>query len=427
MSAARLRLFLPPLLVGLTLTPALTPALGCDFCREGLGPTMVANFAQADMVLLGIFTNPRLGAGGFEEGTTDFLIEKVLKSHTILQNKGKITLAKYITATKSKFLIFCDQYKKSIDPYRAFECSRDTVMVKYLTGALALKDKSPADRLRYCFDFLQCPEFEISLDAYREFGKASYKDYKEMARKLDPQVLIDWLSDPKTPPYRYGLYASLLGHCGKAEHGKFLREMIDDPEKGKGSGIDGMLASYVMLQPKEAWAYLTGVLKTSKDFGQRYAILRTCRFLYNERPDLIEQKDLAGGVAHILEHQDMADFAIEDLRRWKRWEMADRVLDLFGRESHDIGPVKRAILRFALRAQEKVPRAKRFVAEQIRRDKEYVAETEEILQLEDPAPPPSIKSSSSSSSSGGGFFLGLVALGLTTILVPGHTLLPWQR
>src|SRR5439155_10200276 len=102
-----------------------------------------------------------------------------------------------------------------------------------------------------------------------------------MAKKLPADTIGKWLQDPKTPPYRYGLYASLLGHCGEpAKHGKLLRALIDDPEKRRGSGIDGMLASYVMLQPKAGWDYVRDILNDGKqDFLMRYAALRTARFL----------------------------------------------------------------------------------------------------------------------------------------------------
>src|SRR5262249_32653905 len=155
---------------------------------------------------------------------------------------------------------------------------------------------------------------------------------------LPAETIAKWLQDPKTPAFRYGLYASLLGHCGDtARHGKLLRQLVDDPEKRRGSGIDGMLAAYVMLQPKQGWRYVMGVLGDGKeDFLMRYAALRTARFLWGERPDLVPKGELAGGVALALAHPDMADFAIEDLRRWGRWERCDEVLALFDKESHNV-------------------------------------------------------------------------------------------
>jgi hypothetical protein len=354
----------------------------CPFCSEERGPTLVGDFNQAAMVLVGMFSNPMLGKGGLEDGTTDFSIEQVLKSNDIIKDKKTITLPRYLpNAKKNKFVVFCDVYKGNIDPYRGVEVQPDSDLVKYLTGAVALKEKSSPDRLRYCFDFLNSAEFDVAIDAYREFAKADYKEYKDLAKKLPPDTLADWLKDPKTPPYRYGLYASLLGHCGKAEHGKLLRSMIDDPEKGKGSGIDGLLAAYLMLEPKEGWTYLTSLLKDSnKEFLLRYAGLRTLRFFWDQRPDLFAKKELVQAMALILSQSDMADFAVEDMRKWQQWQMTDQILDLYGKKTHDIPVIRRAILRFALQSPE--ARAKTFAEEQRKRDPDWVKDTEELLKLE---------------------------------------------
>ena len=83
------------------------------------------------------------------------------------------------------------------------------------------------------------------IDAYREFAQAPYDDYKDMASALPADTIVGWLESPKTAPYRYGLYASLLGHAGGKQpekYGKVLKGMIDDPEKRKGSGIDRLPA-----------------------------------------------------------------------------------------------------------------------------------------------------------------------------------------
>jgi hypothetical protein len=355
--------------------------MACPFCSEERGPTLVGDFSQATMVLYGTFSNPMIGKGGLEEGTTDFNIEQVLKPHEIIKGKKTITLPRYLPSAKNKFVIFCDVYKGNIDPYRGVEVQSGSDLVKYLLGAVELKDKTAPERLRYCFDFLNSAEFDVAIDAYREYAKADYKDYKDMAAKLPADVIAGWLNDPKTPPYRYGLYASLLGHCGKAEHAKLLRAMIDDPEKRKGSGIDGILAAYLMLESKGGWNYLTGLLKDSnQEFLLRYAGLRTLRFLWDQRPDLMSKEDLVHGMTLILGQSDMADFAVEDLRKWRRWELTGQILDLYGKKTHDIPVIRRAILRFALQSPE--ARAVAFVGEQRKRDNEWVKDTEELLKLE---------------------------------------------
>src|SRR5581483_8999460 len=204
-------------------------SVGCPFCSEERGPTLVGDFTQASMVLLGTFTKPKLGDGGLGEGTSVFEIEKVLKSNAIVEGKKAITLPRYVNQPKTKFLIFCDVFKDNIDPYRGVVVESDSELVRYLQGAVKLKDSPAPERLRYCFDFLNSAEIDVALDAYREFAKADYKEYMGIARKLPPETIAGWLKDPKTPPYRYGLYASLLGHCGKPEHAQLLRSMIDDP------------------------------------------------------------------------------------------------------------------------------------------------------------------------------------------------------
>ena len=351
----------------------------CPFCSEERGPTLVGEFDKAQLVILGHFVNPRI-APGTDREESDFIIEKVMKADNSLKGKTKLVLPKHIQS-KSQFLLYGEVYKGQIDPYRGVEITPGSDLVKYLEGAMALKGKSAQERLRYCFDYLVSAETEVSLDAYREFAQADYKDYKEMAKKLSPDVLAKWLQDPKTPPYRYGLYASLLGHCGGPEHGKILRAMIEDPEKRKSSGLHGLMAAYTMIEPTVAWEY---VGKTLKDAGQpflvRYAALGTARFLWSERPDLVEKSELVKGLLPVLMQPDIADFVIEDLRKWKRWETTDQVLDLYTKESHDLPIIRKSILRYALMCPEK--RAVEFVRERRKMDAELVKDTEELLKYD---------------------------------------------
>jgi len=351
----------------------------CPFCDEK-GPTLVGDFGMAALVLFGHVENNRLDSNG--DFTTDFIIEKVIKSHDAVKDKTLLKLRRNIPPTKSKFLIFCDVLKGGvIDDYRGVEVAAGSDMVKYLQGAISIKEKTPGERLRYSFDFLNDTEFEVAIDAYREFAKADYKDYQTMAKNLPPDVIAKWLSDPKTPVFRYGLYGSLLGHCGTPEHAKLLRSMVEDAVKRKTSTIDGLLAGYLMLQPKEAWPFLTNILGDPKiDFGARYACLRTVSFLWEQRPDLVDKKDLTAGLLLILDQPEMADFGVDYLRKYKCWETTGQVLDLFGKQGYQIPIIKRTILRFALRSPE--ARAVAFVEQQRKRDPEWVKDIDELLKQE---------------------------------------------
>jgi hypothetical protein len=209
-----------------------------------------------------------------------------------------------------------------------------------------------------------------------------------MARKLPADKIAGWLKDPKTPSLRFGLYSSLLGHCGKDKHAKLIRQLVDNPDKWPLVGLDGMLASYVMLTPKDGWTYLRGILDDAKkEFQLRYAGLKAIRFLWETRPDLVKKKDLIEGLTLLLKHTDVCDFVIEDLRKWKCWETADKVLGLAASKPHDVPIIRRAILKFALTWPKKDAKAKAFIAEERKKDKEEVEEVEEALKEEAKANP----------------------------------------
>jgi hypothetical protein len=361
----------------------------CPFCEAEKGPTLVLQIDEAQIVVLGHFEKARITNAGLDQGESDFVIEDVLKTHDMIKGKKSLTLPRYITDSKSKFVIFCDVYNGKIDAYKGLQLVNGSEMLKYVEGGLKLKNKGQPVRLRFAFDFLNSSESEVAMDAYREFARADYRDYKDMAAKLPADTIEGWLKDPKTPPFRYGLYASLLGHCGNAKHGEYLMSMIQDPEKQKGSGLHGLMAAYTMLEPEKGWKFLRELVGDSdKPFLFRYQGLQTMRFMWECRPDLIRKDEKAArdeivkGVAGIIAVTDMADFAIEDLRKWKRWEYADQVLDLFGKKNYNAPIIRKSILRYALQCPE--PRAVAFVKEQRARDKDWVEETRELLELESP-------------------------------------------
>jgi hypothetical protein len=343
------------------------------------------------MILFGRLTNARLDPKDVNAGTTDLVIETVVKPHDILAGRKVITLPRYLPQDKDneyKFLVFCDVYKGQIDPYRGVAVKPDSRIADYLKGALAVKDKDAVTRLHYFFEYLDDKDAEVSNDAYTEFGNADYKEYRAVAEKVSADKVAKWLQDPNTQASRLGLYASLLGHCGKPEHAHLLRTLLDDPQRRFSSGVDGLLAGYVLLQPKDGWSYLAGILRDpQRDFLFRYAALRAARFFHEYRTDVIPTAGIVAAVAVLLDQKDIADLAIEDLRKWSCWGVADKVLGLYGRESHNVPIIRRAILRYALNCPAaSCPQAAAFVAQRRKDDPKWVEEVEELLRLESAKP-----------------------------------------
>lgn len=360
------------------------PVAACPFCG-GQGKTLTGEVGEASLVIFGSLENAKLDPNSDNgQGTTDLRIETVIKDNEVRQGKKVITLPRYLPPQDkaTRYLIFCGIFKGNIDPYRGIQVKGNSGMVKYLQGALERKDKPAADRLRFAFDYLDDADLEVATDAYKEFANADYKEYRPMAKDLPAEKLAKWLQDPETPAFRFGLYASLLGHCGKAKDAELLKTLLTDKKKQPTSGLDGLMAGYAMLNPKEGWAFTRSVLGNPKEeFMKRYAALRAARFFWGERPDLVDKKEIVAGVCLLLPQGDIADLAIEDLRKWGRWEVADAVLSLYGKKSHDVPIIRRAILRYALCCQD-LPAAKSFVEKMRTEDAELVKDAEELLRLE---------------------------------------------
>ena len=367
------------------------PASACPFCTSQ-GQTLSGEVSQANLIVFGRMVNAKQDPKEFGKGTTDLVIELVVKDHPVLNGRKQITLPRYIPPdpkNQTKYLVFCEVFKDNIDPYRGVAVNADSHIGEYLKGALAVRDKDVATRLNYFFKYLDSADPDVANDAYMEFGNADYKEYKALAEKLPAETVVKWLQDPNTPASRFGLYGSMLGHCGKPEHAVVLRSMLEDPKKRFSSGMDGMLAGYVMLSPKEGWQYIRSILADGKkEFLTRYAALRAVRFFYEMRPDVVDKKELVDAISLLLEQPDIADLPIDDLRRWGRWEKTDKVLSLYGRESHNVPIVKRAVIRFALCAPKDNKPAAALVAKGRAADPERVRDIEELLKYENTPKPP---------------------------------------
>jgi hypothetical protein len=336
--------------------------------------------------LYGYFANSHSETRDGFEVSSEFHILRTIKKTPILAKRKWILLPHYISIPNPKkpphFILFADVIKGNLDLFAGVE-ARTEKSVEYLRAAMALDPKDTPKALQYYFRFLDNPDPEVSQDAFHEFANAAYKDLRAAGKKFSADKILKWLQDPKTPEVRYGLYGILLGHCGTAKHARELRKLLRDPKIQEAFGFEGLLIGYMMLQPRAGYAHLCGLLGNSKhEFAVRHAILKTLRFFWETRPDLVAKKDLLAVMDLVLNHPDVADFAIEDLRRWRQWQFADRILALAPIKTYDLPIVRRAILKFALSWPTKDAKAKAFIAEERKKDKEEVEEIEQALKEE---------------------------------------------
>jgi len=387
-------------------------AIGCPFC-SAQGQTLSGEVNQADFIVLGTLSNAQRDKNDFTRGTTDLSIEIVVKPHDFLTGKTKLVIPRYVPIEpkgNGKFLLFCSLYTRQsdfaaaavsstaslatfssaqIDAYRGEMVRQDSKLAEYLKGAIEVRGKDSTTRLRYFFDYLDSNDLVIASDALNEFGYADYKEVRDLAATIPSAKVLKWLTDPNTSPSRFGLYGLLLGHCGKKEDAKTLHALLTQPDRAYSSGLDGMLAAYVLLDKEAGWNYAMGLLKDPKnDFPIRYAGLKLMRFFYEFRPDVVPQKEVIEGMKLLAGQADMADLPIEDLRKWGQWQLTPFVLAFTKEQSHNSIPiVRRSILRFAIAAPANQTEAKAYVEEIRKQDPDRVKFVEQTLQDELPTKP----------------------------------------
>jgi hypothetical protein len=312
---------------------------------------------------------------------TELRIADVLREDPALGGRKAIDLGRYLPDDpKTRFLVFCDVFKGKLDPYRGVPLKGDAA-ADYVRKAIALDPKDTTANLQFFFRYLEHPDAEVARDAFAEFAKAGDQDVARVAPKLSPERIRGWLKDPATPPERLAVYAMLLGGCGGDADAALLEGMLKDEGPRAAGAYDGLLAGYMHLRPREGWELALATLRDGrKPLPVRLAAVRTLRFYHGSRPK--ESRDnVLKGMAALLEQGELADLAVEDLRRWALWDLTHEVLSVYGKKGYDAPIMQRAVVRYALSCKDS-PEAARFVADRRRVEPDLVKEVEESLEFE---------------------------------------------
>jgi hypothetical protein len=201
-----------------------------------------------------------------------------------------------------------------------------------------------------------------------------------VAKKLPPALFRALMQNPKLDADRLSLFAFLLGNCGGAADADLLRKRIDQAKAEDLRALDGLLGGYIALRPSEGWKLTRDILSNPhSNFLKKYAALRTVRFYMGWQPSQVKTSMIAAYQLAIPDGE-IADLAIEDLRRWQAWGLTPLILAQYGKPTHDAPIVKRGILRYALCCP--TPEAQQFLNRVRGRDGELIRELRESLEFE---------------------------------------------
>jgi hypothetical protein len=371
-----------PISLGLILI-VVGAAPACSLCGAALrqAPTFrqEAALETARIILVGTAENPQLASR-----TTDLRIVEVLRSDPALKGKKVISVRQYLPVSDPKnpprYLVFCDIYKGEFDPYRGVPL-KSADAVEYVRQVLKLDPKDQTGNLLFFFRYLDNPDPEIARDAFLEFAKATDQEITKVARRLDPAKLRAWLKSRETPAERLSVYALLLGACGSDDDARFLKAMLDEANERTVNAYDGFLAGYIHLRPREGWELTHALLRDGrKPILIRLAAARTLSYFHGAQPKE-SAENVRKGLDAMIAQGELADIAIEDMRRWGIRDRTRDILDLYGKKGFDAPLMKRTIVRYALCCKDD-PAARAFIEQRRREDAELVKGVEEELQFE---------------------------------------------
>jgi hypothetical protein len=374
------------LLTALAFVLANSPAPACSLCGNGFqqSPTFREEAAQsqARLILYGTLHKGQLNPDGVG-GTTELHLAEVLRNDPAIAGKKMIVLPRYMPTNEKdppRFLVFCDIFKDKLDPYRGLPL-KSADAVDYVKKAIARDPRDKVGNLLFYFNYLEHPDKEVAQDAFLEFAKATDQEIGLAAAKLSSAKLRRWIESAETPPERLGLYALLLGACGSAADSDFLAGMLKKTDERALNAYDGLLGGYIRLKPKEGWDLALATLADGrKPLPIRLRVVRTLRFYLGWQPKESRATALRA-FSLMIQQGELADVAVEDLRRYQMWDLTKQVLGIYGKKGYDAPLMQRTIVRYALCAPVDAD-VRRFLDDRRKTEPDLIKEEEELLQAE---------------------------------------------
>jgi hypothetical protein len=348
--------------------------------RQPLGQ----HFAEARFVAYGRLKNPHPAADGIG-GTTELHVEQVLKADPAHAGSKFVVIPRYIPIigdTPTEYVLFCNITDGKLDPVHGVQAG--PAAAAYLTAVAKLDRRDPA-ALGFFFRHLDAADPAVSADAFLEFARATDRDIQAAAGRLDRGKLRRWLSDPKTPEDRLGVYGMMLGLCGTRDDAAWLAgELRRKPLPERfATNLGGLTAGLTLLDPAAGWTVIEAVLTDSgRSFTDKLSVIGTLRYLQATKWDDSKHRLLAC-YAGLIRAGDFADLAIDDLRRWGCWDLTAAILDQFDKPTHKDPAVRRGIVRYALACPDNA--AKAFVVAVRASEPELVRRVEDGNKLYAPA------------------------------------------
>jgi len=355
----------------------------CPFCSAASQTLRQESLSMDAVAIASLVSDGRLDI----DGNATFLVERVLRGDSLLA-KGQKVEANYFGPgkTEKKFLLL------GVDPRNLVWSSPLPLSAdaeKYMEAIQKLPE-DPIARLEFYQKHFEHPDSLLARDSYDEFALAPYEDVKKLKSKMDREQLMEWIRDPAISPDRKRLYYTMLGVCGTEADAVEFESMIRSSDPDKRSGLDALIAAYLMLRGPEGLKLIDEQFLANRKatYPDVYASVMALRF-HGTEAGVLPKEPILASMRNLLSAPDLADLVIPDLARWGDWTQIDRLCELFKSANDDNSWVRVPVVNY-LRACP-LPEAKERLIELEKIDPKAVKRAATFFPI--PAPGPAKKDS----------------------------------
>ncbi len=366
--------------------------LACDFCGP-VNLTISEELTSAEVAIIVTMTKaPEKSKDGKSELTKAvFQVDHVLKGGQSLkldENGAPLPVEAYYfgdAKVKTQFLLM------GLDPPKikwGSPLAITTKAVEYVRRLPKLPAEGP-DRLEFFQAYLEDSDAVLARDAFDEFTKAPYDDFRKLKPKMDRGKLLKWIADKELAASRKRMYLMLLSVCGTADDVPMLKEQLATKPDGNEPrlGMEPVMVAYLMLAGNEGMKTIDELFMANKkaSYTDIYSAIMALRFMGQEQKQ-IDKKRILQSFKHMLDRPDYADLVIPDLARWEDWSAMERLVELFKTTKDESAWVRVPVIQYLLACP--LPKAKTYIAELEKIDPESVRRANFILPIGRPGGAP---------------------------------------
>ncbi len=357
----------------------LKPVLACPFC-SAVSQTIRQEIGVMDAVLLAETTLESIR--NEESGEVKMKVVRVLKGEEHVAAETFVTVVYFGEVNVGRRFML-----SGVDPpniqWSALPLNKESEA--YVLKVTELPDDGLA-RLKYFQDFLQSDDPMLSRDSYDEFAITPYAIVQSLKPFMNHAELVKWIQEPEMPADRKRLYLTMLGVCGSESDVPMLEKMLTSTEPSSRSGLDALVACYLILAGEEGLGLVNKQFLANKQapYADTYAAIMAIRF-HGTETDKIARSALVKSLHLVLDRKDLADLVIPDLSRWGDWSQIDRLVNLFVEAEEDNNWVRVPVVNY-LRACPK-PEAAAALEKLEKIDPDSVRRASSFFPIPIPQPP----------------------------------------